>query len=200
MPATRTTCSIWSSGRGERHRRRAEVQQHVEGGAPRARLARIDERAAEVQHHEAAVRRDSAQHVVGQVARHVDERACGRVRRDHRRVRHLDRVPERLVGDVRDVDQHAESIHLANDLPAEVREPAMPPGVAGRVGPAVAVVPGERHVTDAEIVEVREVGEARLRSRGRPRAPSGRRPCRRPRLRGCPARSGQLRRPACRTN
>ena len=81
------------------------------------------------------------------------------MRGDHGSPRHLDHVPERLVRDVRDVDQHAEPVHLAHHLAAEVGETAVAPDVARGIGPAVAVAPGERHVADAEVVEVLDVLE-----------------------------------------
>ena len=76
----------------------------------------------------------------------------------------FDDVPEGFVGDVGDVDHHAEAIHLLHDLFAEGRESVVVVDsfvfeVAGGVGPVVGVGPGEGHVTDAEAVVVAEEAE-----------------------------------------
>ena len=70
-----------------------------------------------------------------------------------------DRVIERLVGDVRDIDQHAEAVHLEDDLLAAVREAVVVldlgiVDVTGRVGPFVGVRPAQGHVAHAEAVEI----------------------------------------------
>ncbi len=76
-------------------------------------------------------------------------------------------VPEGLVGDVGDVDHHAEAVHLGDDLFAEGGEAVVVGDggivdVAGGVGPVVGVGPGEGHVADAEAVVVAEEGEGVL--------------------------------------
>ena len=62
-------------------------------------------------------------------------------------------------GDVRQVDEHAEALHLGHDLAAEVGQAAAVRLVGGRVGPADVVVVGERQVADAEGVQGAEHAE-----------------------------------------
>src|SRR6266568_9480373 len=63
---------------------------------------------------------------------------------------------EGAVGDVGDVDHHAQSIHLVDNVFAEFAQALFGVGygsvvdVAGTVGPTVGVGPGEGHVADAE--------------------------------------------------
>ena len=76
-------------------------------------------------------------------------------------------VPEGLVGDVGDVDHHAEAVHLADDVVAEGGEAVVVGDggvveVAGGVGPVVGVGPGEGHVADAEAVVEAEEAEGVL--------------------------------------
>ena len=60
-------------------------------------------------------------HVVGHVARRVAEGAAGGVRGDHGRFADGQHVGESFVGDVRDVDHHAQAVHFADDFLAESR-------------------------------------------------------------------------------
>ena len=103
-----------------------------------------------VDHHDAAVLRERAQHVVGHVARMVRDRAARGVRRDHRRLRDRQHVVERLVGDVRDVHHHPQRVQLADDVLAERREAVVRRLVGGRVGPVVVLEMRQRQVADAE--------------------------------------------------
>ena len=45
---------------------------------------------------------------------------------DHRRLAHVERVAHHRWRNMREVNQHAQSIHLAHDLLAEVREALVP--------------------------------------------------------------------------
>ena len=68
--------------------------------------------------------------------------ACGHVERGaHRARRH-----------VRQIDEHAEPVHLAHDLAAERREPVVLRAVERGVGPVERHVVGERHVARAHVV------------------------------------------------
>ena len=77
----------------------------------------------------------------------------------------LDRRPERVVGDVRDIDHHAEPVHLQHNLLAERREPigivryTRLTLIARRVRPVERVRPGQRHVADPEPVVVAQQPE-----------------------------------------
>ena len=109
-----------------------------------------DERRHERHHHDRVRLANQLEHVVGDVARDVAERASGRVGEDHRRLAHLDRLSHRVVGDMAEVDQHAGAVQLADDLLAERRESAVRMLARGRVRPVRVVVVGERHVAGAE--------------------------------------------------
>ncbi len=67
---------------------------------------------------------------------------------------------ERAIGDVGDIDHHAEAVHLVHDVFAEFAEALLGVrdrcvvDVAGGVGPAIGVGPGERHVAHAKRVEL----------------------------------------------
>ena len=115
--------------------------------------ARLDERRVEDDADDPARLRDRADHLVRQVARDVDNRPAVRVRGDDGFGRGLEDVPEGLVRDVRDVNQHAEPAHLADDPATEVVESARPAfRVAGRAGPTQTVSPRRRHVAHAHLV------------------------------------------------
>ncbi len=115
-----------------------------------------DEGREEVDHADAAILRQGAEHVVGHVAGMAAERAAGRMRRHDRHARRLDHLLERGVGDVRDVDDHAEVVHRVYDLAAEAGQAVVPRLVARRVAPVVRVHVRQRHVARAALVEVAE--------------------------------------------
>ena len=64
---------------------------------------------------------DHLEHVVGHVAGDVGDGTGRRVAEEHRRLTHLDGLAHRVVGDVAEVDEHAEPVQLAHDLFAEAR-------------------------------------------------------------------------------
>ena len=98
--------------------------------------ARFEEAGVEDDGDDAARPRERANHLVGQVARHVGDGAQFECVAMTGCVGSLDDVPEGLVRDVRHVHHHAEPVHLAYDLAAEVVEPARRAlGVARRAGP-----------------------------------------------------------------
>ena len=75
------------------------------------------------------------------------------MRKDHRRHGDAQRVFHRVRRDVAQVDEHAEAIHLANDLFAKPRQAAVRRLVGGRVGPGEIRGMGQRHVLRAEDVQ-----------------------------------------------
>ena len=107
------------------------------------------------------------------------------MRRDDRRRRDLERVVERLVGDVRDVHHHAKAVHLADDVLAERREAVVRRLVGRRIGPVVVLEMRQRHIADAERGVRRAAAADRRRSCGRLPCPSAPRSCARPRRAGC---------------
>ena len=110
-------------------------------------------------HHHPAVLGQQAEDVVRHVARMVVQGAGRGVGEDHRRRRDGDRLPHRLGRHVREVDQHAEPVHLAHHLLAEAGETAVLGRVGRRVGPVGVLGMGERHVTRARHVELAQGGE-----------------------------------------
>ena len=132
----------------------------LDGGS----IARVDESRVEVDVHDAAVAGDGAELIVGQVARHVAERAGAGVRCDHRHGGDGDRVVEGAVRDVRQIDEHAEPVHLAHDVSTE-RGEAAGARIAGadrRASPCVAVVPRQREVARSSRVEIAQAIERAL--------------------------------------
>src|SRR6202030_2295869 len=81
----------------------------------------VDEGVVEIYLDDTTVRGDSAEHVVGPAARMTGEGARGRVRGDKWWLGDGDRVIERLVGDVRDVDEHCEAVRLPANKFASAR-------------------------------------------------------------------------------
>jgi hypothetical protein len=82
------------------------------------------------------------------------ERAAGGMRRDNRHAGRLDDVAKRVVRDVRDVDDHAEVVHGADDVASEVGESAMARRVARGVAPVVRVDVRERQVARPRVVQL----------------------------------------------
>ena len=111
-----------------------------------------DEAGHEGHHHHAAVGLDAGEDGVGHVARHVVQRPRGGMREDDGRLRDAQRVVHRLRRDVRQVDQHAQPVHLTHDFLAEAREPAVGGGAGGAVRPVQGHVVRERHVAHAQVV------------------------------------------------
>ena len=107
---------------------------------------------------------DGAEHVVSHVARSVAERAGRGVGCDDRRAADDEGAEEGAIGDVGDVDHHAQAIHLIDNIFAEFGEALFGVGhglvvdVAGAVGPTVGVGPGEGHVADAEGIVLAQQG------------------------------------------
>ncbi len=106
-----------------------------------------------------------AEHIVGHVAGRVAEGAGGGVRGDDRGAGDDQGAVEGAVGDVGDIDHHAQAVHFINYVFAELGQAFLGVGdggvsdVAGAVGPVVGVGPGEGHVADAERVILAQEGE-----------------------------------------
>ena len=91
----------------------------------------VDELRHEGHHAHAAVAWEQTQDIVGHVAHVGGLRKGAGVAEDHRRGRRRQRVAHRAGGDVREVDEHAEPIALANHLPTEGRQPTEPRRLGG---------------------------------------------------------------------
>src|SRR5689334_2679520 len=75
------------------------------------------------------------------------------MRRDHGRRGRVHNVPERRIRNVRNVDHHPQTIHLAHDVFPKLVKPARRAHVvARRSGPTRTHAPRRRHVTHTEIV------------------------------------------------
>ncbi len=98
-----------------------------------------------------SLRGERLEYVVGHVPRYVADRAGRRVAEDHRRAGHPQRVPHGVGGDVREVDQHADPVHLPDDLLAELVQPAEHRLVGRGVRPGHVVVVRERHVPNTQL-------------------------------------------------
>ena len=110
--------------------------------------------------------------LVRHVARHVAQGARVRVAEDHRRGARLERVVHRGVGDVRQVDEHPEAVHLAHHVPPEVGEAVVARLVGGGIGPVGGRVVGQRQVRRARGRGTRAARRASSRARARPPCPS----------------------------
>ncbi len=106
----------------------------------------------EINHHDTAVGCDQPEHRVAHIARMIYQRARRGVREDDRRRRHPQRRAHGLLGDVRQVDQHAEAVHLAHYRLTEGCEPMVRRGIGGGIRPGGVGGVGERHVARAEVV------------------------------------------------
>ena len=89
---------------------------HLGGDATgQGRLLGIDVTGIEVDLDHPAPRGHGPDHLVRQVPPVVGHPPAGGVGGQERGLRDLERVPEGLVGDVRDVDHHPQPIHLPHD-------------------------------------------------------------------------------------
>ena len=114
----------------------------------------VVERVADVEPDHAPFCRELLQEVVGHVAGDVIQAAQPVVGGDDRMGAHLQRLRQRLVGRVRDVDDHAEPVHLADDGPAVFGEAVPASRRAAGVGVLVPpVVSGELHDPEPQPVE-----------------------------------------------
>jgi hypothetical protein len=119
---------------------------------------RREEDRIEVDHHHATIGGKQAQHVVRDVARMRIEREGVRMREDDRGAGHLKRVLHRRRGDMAEVDQHAEPVHLGDVGGACGADAVVLRLVRCAVRPVGGLVVGQRHVTDAKIVEAAQRG------------------------------------------
>ena len=90
------------------------------------------------------------QNVVRHIAQVMAERAGRGMGENHRGLGNLQRRPHRFIGDVRQVHQHAQPIHLAHHLLAKRRQAMMHGRVGGGIGPVVVLHVGQRHVARAQ--------------------------------------------------
>ena len=109
---------------------------------------------------DAAFGRKRFDHLVGHVSRGGAQRAARRMRGDHRSFADRQHVVKSFVGDVGNVDHHAQLVHLGHHLLAE-RSQAIVRGLVTRgVGPFGVHSVGQGHVADAQREELIESGQA----------------------------------------
>ena len=104
-------------------------------------------------HHHAAVLWQHLQNPIGHVARHVGHGARRRMREHDGRGRHAQRVFHRVRGDVRQIDEHAEPVHLADHFFPERRESTRGGRVGRGVSPRGVARVRQRHVAGTGAVE-----------------------------------------------
>ena len=125
---------------------------------------RVDELTEKIHVHDTTRLRDGAQHVVGEVAAMQAQCTRAGMRCDDRPGAGGHRVPERRVRHMRDVDEHTDAIHLADDRLALRREACGARVVLSRGGtrPRVAVVPGQCHVAHTRRVQLAQLRDGSL--------------------------------------
>ncbi len=84
------------------------------------------------------------------------------MRGEDRALRDVHDVRERLVTHVRDVDDHAEPVHLSDDPPPDRRQTTVRVVSGGRVSERVVRGPGDREVAIAERVQLAKAGQGEL--------------------------------------
>ncbi|OUE30419.1 hypothetical protein BFL35_10190 [Clavibacter michiganensis] len=104
----------------------------------------------ERRHADAVVRGQRLEHVVGHVARHVALRPRARVAEQHGPAGDPQRVAHHVGRYVREVDDHADPLHLGDHALARGAQPVQHGRVGRGVGPRHVRVVRERHVPDAE--------------------------------------------------
>ena len=121
----------------------------------------INEHRAEVDLHDTALLSEQPDHVVAHVPVPAGGEATARgMGRRHRRLGELQHLMERLVGDVRHVDHHADAIHPGDQLLAEGAQ-AVPfrAVIEGGVADVVVFRVRQRDVSNAALVEMLHVAE-----------------------------------------
>ena len=81
------------------------------------------------------------------------DRKGARVRKDYWRAAEGKRIPHGIGAHMRDIDKHAETIHLVHHLLAEAAQSVVLGPVRRRISPVDIVPVGKRHVTRAQFVE-----------------------------------------------
>ncbi len=74
------------------------------------------------------------------------------MREDDRCFGDIEHVIHGFRGDVRQINQHAETVHFANNFPAELGQAFVAHIIRCRIRPVVAVKMRNRHVAHAELV------------------------------------------------
>jgi hypothetical protein len=108
---------------------------------------------------DAAIFCECAHHVVGHVTGSFGEGARGRVGSDNGSLGSGDDVVEGLVGNVRDIDHDAETVHFEDHLLAKIGEAVVSGSIGGRISPIGVAHVGEGHVANAECRVGAEDGE-----------------------------------------
>ncbi len=129
------------------------------GGSLPLPARRRDEPGHERGHRDPAVARQPPEYLVRDIPRMIGHGPGRGVREDHRNRRDVEDIAHRVRRHVRQVDEHADPLHLGHDLAAEVRQPAVRGVVGRRVSPRHVAVVGQRHVPDAQRVHRPEYSE-----------------------------------------
>ena len=127
------------------------------------RIGFVEERGVEIDLDHTALFGQGHDHLVGHIAGMVAQGPAAGVGRHHGSLRIFQHVPERIVGDMRHVDQHPQPVHLRNHVAAEGAQAA--PARLGRgAGVADLVAAGVRqgHIGDTHAVEHPQKGQVFL--------------------------------------
>ena len=82
----------------------------------------------------------------------IGQRPCRRMRKHDWRLRDIQDIIHRSRRDMRQIDNHAHTIHFPNNFFAESRKPFVPHCIGRRIRPVVAIKMRQRHVTNTEAV------------------------------------------------
>ena len=135
----------------------------VEHGGRQCGVGTVQEGRIEIDLDHASLLGQGHDHLVGHVAGMVAQGPAAGMGRHDRSLRILEHVPEGGIGDVRDVDDHSEPVHLGHHFPAEWAQ-AAPAGLRRSAGVAdlVAAGVGQGHIGDAHPVEHPQQGQVLL--------------------------------------
>ncbi len=116
----------------------------------------------EVDHDDAVFFLDAFEHIIWHVAGMIGDAHGRGMGEDDGGGGDIERVVHGFGGDVREIDEHADFVHFADDIFAKRREAVGFFLVGARVGPIERVGVGECHVAGTEVVELLEHHEGFL--------------------------------------
>src|SRR5688500_13706659 len=105
-------------------------------------------------HYHTTVLRQSLQNAVGNIAGMAVYSSGAGVRCHQRGLGNIQHVEHYFFGNMRNVDHHPQPVHLADNLFSKFRQAVILDLAAVGVAPVVRNVMGQRHITDAQAIEV----------------------------------------------
>lgn len=128
----------------------------------RSRVVRVEEPPHKHDHQHAAIVLEPRNHIVRCIAVVLGQCVARRVAKDDRRPRRVQHVAHRLVRDVRQVDEHAQTVHLADPCDPKLGQPSiLAPSGDRRGGRGIRVVAVVRDgdVPHPQVVQLAEHGD-----------------------------------------